>query len=285
MAVSAGLEQFFIDINGPREAGKPLNFTIENYSSSVAYTLDFGNGERRRMRREISYTYPAEGNYTIRLFASQLGKKTSVYRKRLAVSTNAGNTSESIAENTPEGGEEDDPEGTARSIEIRDEIAETGLLNTPEAPQLAEASVQPPSLTANAGEQTAAPSTEAPTSGNSGIASANATEEAESSSPYIATEIPPQYVGGRRSMIRFLRRNSRYPNDARSQEVEGDVLVRFVVQADGSLSNIKVIKGVGHGCDEEAIRLVQMMPRWIPGKVKGEPVPAFHTMPISFRLL
>ncbi len=61
-------------------------------------------------------------------------------------------------------------------------------------------------------------------------------------------------------------------------------MVNFVVNEDGSISDVKVVRGIGRGCDEEAMRVVKMMPKWKPGRQKGEPVKVSYTLPISFRL-
>lgn len=86
-------------------------------------------------------------------------------------------------------------------------------------------------------------------------------------------------------MNRFIARNARYPAEARDNQVEGQVFVRFVVQPDGSLTDAVVFRGLGSGCDEEAIRLVQSMPNWIPGEHQGRTAPVYEEIPISFQLI
>ena len=71
---------------------------------------------------------------------------------------------------------------------------------------------------------------------------------------------------------------------ARESGIQGVVYVTFVVEPDGSISNVRVIRGIGGGCDEEAIRVVKMMPKWIPGNQRGKPVRVQFNMPIKFTL-
>ena len=97
-------------------------------------------------------------------------------------------------------------------------------------------------------------------------------------------DIPPVFQGGRSAMIRFINKRLNYPRNAITDGIEGKVFVRFVVEADGRISQPNIIKGIGHGCDEEALRVVQRMPAWQPGKVKGEAVRTYAIVAIQFKL-
>ena len=94
----------------------------------------------------------------------------------------------------------------------------------------------------------------------------------------------PEYPGGMQAMIEFLQANMKYPEDAAKQKVEGRVMVQFVVETDGSISDVHVAKQVFPSCDAEAIRVVQAMPRWTPGKEKGKVVRVKYNRPIVFRM-
>lgn len=85
-------------------------------------------------------------------------------------------------------------------------------------------------------------------------------------------------------MNEYLMQNLHYPMAARKKGTEGRVAIQFVVNEDGSISDVKVTRGIGSGCDEEAARVVQNMPNWKPGTVKGKPVKVMYTQPISFKL-
>lgn len=101
---------------------------------------------------------------------------------------------------------------------------------------------------------------------------------------YNNVEIMPTFPGGEFKMYEFLAMNIRYPQRAREDGYSGTVYVRFVVEPDGTITNIEVAKGVGGGCSEEAVRVVKMMPNWIPGEAFGKKVRVTYTLPINFRL-
>lgn len=82
----------------------------------------------------------------------------------------------------------------------------------------------------------------------------------------------------------FLQKNLRYPELAKENNIQGRVTVRFVVDENGAVSDVNVVKGIGGGCDEEAKRVVMKMPKWKPGKQNGKAVKVYYTLPISFRL-
>ena len=101
---------------------------------------------------------------------------------------------------------------------------------------------------------------------------------------YQVVEKMPQYPGGDEAMMKYVTDNIKYPQEARDKEIAGRVFVGFVVEKDGSVSNVKVVRGIGGGCDEEAVRVIKGMPKWIPGMQKGKPVRVNYMMPIYFKL-
>ena len=82
----------------------------------------------------------------------------------------------------------------------------------------------------------------------------------------------------------YLSTNMMYPIAAKKANIQGRVIVRFIVTEDGSISDVTVIRGIGGGCDEEAARVIKAMPKWKPGKMTGKPVKVYYTQPITFRL-
>jgi protein TonB len=102
----------------------------------------------------------------------------------------------------------------------------------------------------------------------------------------IATTIDvyPRYPGGEDSRLFFLRKNVRYPEAAIRKGIQGIVMVVITLEVDGTVSNAEVSQGIGGGCDEEAVRVVKLMPRWEPAKRKGRPVRVMVRMPIVFRI-
>lgn len=94
----------------------------------------------------------------------------------------------------------------------------------------------------------------------------------------------PTFPGGMEAMYRFLTENIKYPQEAKDKNITGKVYVTFVVEADGSISNPRLLRDIGGGCGQEAIRVVKLMPRWKPGKNKGQPVRVQFNLPVNFTL-
>lgn len=101
---------------------------------------------------------------------------------------------------------------------------------------------------------------------------------------YQVVEQQPSFPGGREELFKYLAYNVRYPIDAAKNKIEGHVLVTFVVEHDGSISNVNVANSVYPSLDKESIRVVSGMPKWIPGKANGKTVRVKYTIPITFRL-
>ncbi|MCK9422782.1 MAG: energy transducer TonB [Bacteroidales bacterium] len=101
---------------------------------------------------------------------------------------------------------------------------------------------------------------------------------------FTVVEEQPGYPGGEEARISFLQSNIKYPEEAKELGIQGKVFVTFVVEVDGSITDVRVLRGIGGGCDEEAIRVVKSMPKWIPGKQRGVPVRVQFNLPIKFTL-
>ena len=109
-------------------------------------------------------------------------------------------------------------------------------------------------------------------------------EEAPKAEIFTVVEEQPGYPGGDEARIKFLQENIKYPEEAKELGVQGKVFVTFVVEVDGSITDVRVLRGIGAGCDEEAIRVVKSMPKWVPGKQRGVPVRVQFNLPIKFTL-
>lgn len=109
-------------------------------------------------------------------------------------------------------------------------------------------------------------------------------EEIVEAEIFTVVEQMPEFPGGAAELTRFIQKNIKYPMMARESDIQGRVYVNFVVEPDGSVSNVTVMRGIGGGCDEEAVRIVNMMPKWNPGKQRGIAVRCSFTVPIVFRL-
>lgn len=100
----------------------------------------------------------------------------------------------------------------------------------------------------------------------------------------MKVEQQAKYPGGYEAMGRFLKNNMTYPKEAQRSKTEGTVFVSFIINKDGSISDAVVIKGIGEGCDEEAVRVVSIFPNWTPGMNGGKPVRARFVLPLDFKL-
>ena len=101
---------------------------------------------------------------------------------------------------------------------------------------------------------------------------------------FVFVEDQPTFPGGDEARIKYLQDNIHYPEMAKESGIQGTVYVTFVVEKDGRISNVKILRGIGGGCDEEAVRIIKNMPKWKPGKQRGRAVRAQFNMPIRFVL-
>ncbi len=101
---------------------------------------------------------------------------------------------------------------------------------------------------------------------------------------FVVVEEQPEFPGGNAAMMNFISENIRYPKEAHQKGIQGRVITNFVVMKDGSISNVQIMRGVDALLDAEAIRVLESMPVWKPGKQRGEPVNVRFTLPVVFRL-
>ncbi|MDE6811858.1 MAG: energy transducer TonB [Muribaculaceae bacterium] len=101
---------------------------------------------------------------------------------------------------------------------------------------------------------------------------------------FVAVEQPAEFPGGQAAMMKWLSNNIRYPESAQQNGISGRVVVKFVVERDGSVSSPTIVKGVDRDLDQEALRVVKRMPKWQPGKNNGQPVRSYFNLPVTFRL-
>ena len=101
---------------------------------------------------------------------------------------------------------------------------------------------------------------------------------------FTATEQPAQFPGGEDAMMHWLAQKITYPQEAADNNIQGRVIVRFIVKKDGSISGVQIAKGVHKDLDQESLRVVKAMPRWVPGKINGNPVSSYFNLPINFKL-
>jgi Ca-activated chloride channel homolog len=110
-------------------------------------------------------------------------------------------------------------------------------------------------------------------------------EEVKEKEAFVVVETMPEFPGGPKALENYLKINLKYPEAAKNAGIKGTVFVTFVVERDGTLSDIRVLRGIGSGCDEEVIRLVKNMPKWKPGKQRGKAVKVRMNLPVEFTIV
>ncbi len=115
------------------------------------------------------------------------------------------------------------------------------------------------------------------------LAQSDPSRKIEDSSFIHTTEVP-EFPGGTKALVRYLNQQVRYPKAAADARINGRVFTSFVVDTTGCISAITILKGLGYGCDEEALRVIRQMPRWKPGKQSGRAVRVRYNLPVAFTL-
>ncbi len=177
-------------------------------------------------------------------------------------------------------------------VVVSEEVTDMDLYNQDELNSSNEVLAAPEALpgedvTGKKGESTAIVENKASSIANKKDAemAANKAEIAEDSrSVFTVVEEMPSFPGGEAERNKFLSGNIVYPQQAVENGIQGTVYIRFVVDVKGNITEVKVLRGIGGGCDEEALRVVKMMPKWHPGKQNGEKVRVLYNMPVIFKL-
>ena len=106
----------------------------------------------------------------------------------------------------------------------------------------------------------------------------------DSDDVFVFVEVQPVFPGGDDARPKYLRENIHYPKDAKEAGIQGTVYVSFIIEKDGRVTNVKVLRGIGGGCDKESVRVISNMPNWTPGTQRGKAVRVQYNMPIRFVL-
>ncbi|WP_295798009.1 energy transducer TonB [Mucilaginibacter sp.] len=119
---------------------------------------------------------------------------------------------------------------------------------------------------------------------NNGMLMSSDEVDASGKTIFRPVEVVPSFPGGLEAFYQFINKNTKYPRTAYENNTSGKVIISFVVERDGSLTDVKVKRGIGDGCDEEAMRVIKLSSPWIPGTQGGKPVRVAYSVPISFGL-
>lgn len=101
---------------------------------------------------------------------------------------------------------------------------------------------------------------------------------------FVVVEDMPHFPGGEAALMKYLGTHIQYPDLAKESGIQGTVFINFVVEPNGHIDHVKVLRGIGGGCDQEAVKVVKNMPKWVPGKQRGKPVRVSFNLPVKFTL-
>ncbi len=304
---SEGILKGNFSITGRRINGNSLLFRINNFDPNIEYSIDFGNGVRRKnVSNTFGYRYPSAGKFTVTL--------TGTYREEKIISSttflqiSSSQVSEAVltnvsAEEQISSQDLDEPQGTnvqtldnsptapisSTTTTSSDELNTRNNnsfitrsdINTNNTTTVDAQTANSPPLSNVGGDEENNQAFET----TSNVRDLNNREENVSVAPLKIASQMPNFPGGQTAMLNYLNQQLTYPQAARDFEIEGSVYVQFVVNKDGSLSDIEVVRGLGYGCNQEAIRIVKSMPKWQPGQQNGQSVPVIYTLPVKFSLI
>ncbi|MEL6675413.1 MAG: TonB family protein [Bacteroidota bacterium] len=267
-------------VEGDPYQDEVLKFTIRNYRPENTYTLDLGNGIRRRIRRTFTYAYPKTGRYTMILTASDpdnrkasIQKYHEIFPPKREMITAAPQTRTTVPARQVETPPKSEPNPASSSSNTSAQPSVTP--RTPVIEDKTPATTKPSSQPVNRPKPEPKPAT--PTNNRP-------QETVDTTTPQISADVMPSFPGGESAMFRFLNSQIRYPRAAIDYEVEGRVYVQFVVDPQGNIINPTVVRGISYGCDEEALRIIGLMPKWVPGSKGGQRIPVIYTLPVTFDL-
>ncbi|MEZ4829796.1 MAG: TonB family protein [Bacteroidia bacterium] len=253
-----------LSVIGNPVAGDPLQFRIVNYDPAFTYSLNTGDGVWQNVSKETTYRYSEPGNYKAILSFQRPGEPAFVVSRFVKI-----NAPEPDAEETPVASQETTL--TKPIILPAETLAQRTITPTKTEPE-----VKPALPPASQPEASRVPEPPKPKTGTPPPVNT-------ASTPMEYAEKMPEFPGGNQALNEFFNNQIRYPEIARENEVEGKVYVRFTVLPDGSATGFSVVRGIGFGCDEEALRIVRNMPKWKPGEHQGQKVSVIKTLPITFR--
>ncbi len=244
-------------ILGKKMVDQRLVFAIKNYQPDLEYSLDFDNGYvQDGIGMRSVYAYNVSGSFEVGLTVKGKSgeQKRIVQEIDIAPALSPKNSEAVLSLASDVKGEEvqmeeQGPEPTSEEIVLPP---------------------QPDTSSAPTRKKTSLPS------------SKDEGPKTITTAPLQVSETMPSFPGGEEALFAYIDKNLRYPQKALDREIEGRLYVQFVVQADDRLTDFRVLRGLGYGCDSEALRIISGMPRWNPGKQKGKAVPVYYTLPITY---
>ena len=233
-------------VTGDPEINQILTFTLYPFEEQFVYHIDYGDGYQQVARSRNRHLYSRPGNYKLSVTVLY-GRDTVDYNQfNLHI-----HPSVSVTSHRPQ------PSSSPSSSMVMPRNEES-VPQSPDEVQIIDQGNWNESQPASSIDQ---------------------------DEPLMAASVMPSFPGGDQALNRFLARNLKYPDAARNRGIEGKVVVQFVVERDGRLTNLQIIKGLGHGTEEAVMHTLARMPRWNPGEHLGELVRVHYTLPITFKLM
>lgn len=288
MTNDATLKPFAVRMNGANYAGENIKFTVVNYDPNVRYTIDFGNGVTRRIERSTVYAYPLKGTHIVRLISVSKTKGSSVYAKRITILPPIDQTiasSKGISEGKRINAQNDGLDVTQINKVTAFTVPRSSS-NTNEGKDNSRKFLEKKKPLVDTDEKVEEDISviDLGKLKNKESEAAKNKPEAVVDRPLVYAEKMPTFPGGEKARNAYLKKHLKYPTEALNSKTQGQVIVQFVIETDGRISSPKILKGIGSGCDEEALRIVSQMPNWIPGESNGLRVPVYQSIPITFKL-
>ncbi len=280
-----------LDIEGERKAGNMLVFSVIGRKSRYKYRLDFGDGRSTTIIQSEAYTYRKPGSYLVSLEVDQDGFNSYKYEVSLNIKPGDNSGSEdnddsesqlAIASNevaTPvtESVENVDPENVVLD-NFDNPFEETDFLEEEDSAtfEFPEEDISPEEeIFSPLPEETNEPESQEEIPSN------------PSKIPEFSPDLPffqPEFPGGAKNLTKFIRNNLKYPRQAINNQIEGDVMVKFMINKNGSLSDLRITEGLGFGCDEEVLRIIGSMPNWKPARLGTKSISYTYTLSIKFQI-
>ena len=271
-------------VEGSKTAGAQLNLVILGFDDSFTYELDLGTGSREIVSEPVfPISYRKKGTYKLSLIVSNQEAEKRTFKRSIRIASEEAASAglKKDRETTLKDEVASSPSITAipsteTSIGEQELLKTLSPISIPTPTEARESEVLSDSESQNTRriEESSTQATPISTPAKSGNTQFN----------FRVKEKLPEFKGGKKQLKRYLSKNISYPDEAIQNQIEGNVIVRFAVEPDGSISNPTIVKSLGYGCDEEAIRLVTNMPYWEPGMQGDRAVRAYSLVSIMFNM-
>lgn len=269
-------------VEGSKAAGEKLNLVILGFDEGFTYEVDLGIGSREKISEPVfPFTYRKTGTYELSLIVSDQNESKRTFKRSISITSKETTSARLKKDREALLKKEVEPSPSITAIDSEESSIEgdelLGAIPSLSIPTpVEESQVESPLIAESNGDPTSSPSTTG--------SSSKPKETGNTQFNFKIKEKMPEFPGGKKRLKKYLSKNITYPDEAIQNQIEGNVIVRFAVEPDGSISNPTIVKGLGYGCDEEALRLVTHMPFWSPGMQGERAVRAYSAVSIMFNM-